>query len=303
MIKKKKISDEVIAFLKQPAPYFDSFKRNWRRFNILMPIVNEFERQVDPHWEEIRIEFFESVLLPLARTEVTSKDWTRRLCAARTFSLYFEAGDEPYILKLAEDKVPLVRYNSIIPAVLYGSEKCINSIITKIAEEPFLSQYIYLREFYNASGTSRIHIENCLINSSEPNIRYVCYKLLLNYPALGISWDYQGDLISNNLQLKLATLTYLCHANRGIAIPIITNSLKDTDWNVRVVALICLRNMKVNQAIPDISRCLKDSNQTVILVAKQVLYELGEQGVQALESQNIAYKPIALDLENQFLLI
>lgn len=277
----------------------NKFKRGWRKLNILLPITHKFEKKVEDKWEAVRISFFQSVMLPLARIDAISSNWTRRYYAAKVFSLFFEANDESYILKLVNDNVPLIRYNAIIPAILYGSEKSINSIISRMAQEPWLTQFLYLREFYNASGTSRIYIENHLVTSTNPDIRYVCYKLLLNYSPLKYTWNYQADINSNHMKLRCATLMFITYVDRESAIPLITRLLKDPDWHIRATSLVCIKSLKLHQAISEISQYLNDTNQWVSLVAMQVLYELGEQGQQVLTSKNITYNPIALDIMNQ----
>lgn len=285
--------------------HFDAkkFDIKWRKLDILLPIIKELELQLDENWENLRILFFQTILLPLARLDAMKRSWSSRYYAVKAFSFFFEEQDGNYILKLINDKIAIIRYNAIIPAILYGSEKTINTIVTQMAAEPWLTQFIYLREFYNASGTSRIYIENFLKNSDDSKIRYVCYKLLMNYPPLKFSWDYKQDFQSDYIRLKIAALLYITYVNRELAIQIITSSLTSQEWQVKAIAIICLKKLKLQKSIAEIADYLNDANQRVALVAMQSLYELGEQGKKELSSRNITYNPVALDITNDILKI
>jgi hypothetical protein len=270
-----------------------SFNKRWKNIAILTPIVRHLDRNlIQNKWARIRINFIRNIILPLARRAATKKDWIMRYYAAESFSLYSENGDEPTILSLLNDTVPLVSYTAANAAITYGSEAAITLIIVKMAQESWLTQSLYIQAFDNVSYATCYIVMNQLKNSKDPAIKATCYNILLKYPRIQVDWDINTDIQSANMLLMLAALRFIAHSQWRLALPILVNLLNDSNWQVKVVTLSCLKDLNAVDAIPQIIARLTDSNWWVRVAAAQALKSFGEPGEAALKSLNMSVETI-----------
>lgn len=303
----QKLTRSITRFLVKLIPLYKEFNEknffsSWRRLDILLPIIRTLDKEVDnDKWANIRIVYLQSIILPLAKTGAVSNDWELRCLAAESFALYSTESEESYIIKLVTDEVALIRYSALAAAILLGSEAAINLIIMQMIEETWMTQSIYLSKFDKASVSTRIYVENCLKNSSNLKIRAACYHILVKYPPHKAGWDLNPDIYSKSMNVKIAALKFISYTDRDAAIPKLLDMLEDTQWQVRTVAIHCLSNLKVDEAMTQISFSLKDTNKWVGLAAAEALYDFGEKGVQILESQNIVFNRAAYNVANHVL--
>ncbi|MEN9449469.1 MAG: hypothetical protein RJA83_83 [Pseudomonadota bacterium] len=299
----KQLSQRIKKYLTSTTYRHDNnLPRNWKRLRLLLPIVSQLDLDKNEHaWYKNRRHFVVSVMLPLARASTTNNYWASRLYASQTFAVLSENTDESYILKLASDEIPLVRFSALSAAILFGSEAIINLIITQMAKEPWRTQSVYLSKFDNVPLKTRHPIENFLKTSPDINIRITCYKVLLKYPPIKPSWDIETDIKSKTLSLKLSALKLLAHINHKSAIPILIDALNDTHWQVQTISMQCLGDLKAFEALPKITNYLNNSNQWVAVTAAETLYRLGDQGIAILKSQRITYDPACYNIVHHVL--
>ena len=105
------------------------------------------------------------------------------------------------------------------------------------------------------------------------------------------------DIQSPNLELKLAAMKYLVSADPKAAIPVLTEALTDTHWEVRLVSLHRLGVLQATHAIPQIVACLKDPETWVRISAAEALKNLGKQGEEALKAHGKNLDLISFDIK------
>jgi hypothetical protein len=153
-----------------------------------------------------------------------------------------------------------------------------------MAQESWLTQSLYIQAFDNVSYATCYIIMNQLKSSKDPAIKATCYNILLKYPRINVDWDIAIDIQPGNMLLMLAALRFIAHSQWRLALPILINLLNDSNWQVKVVTLSCLKDLNAVEAIPQITASLSDSNWWVRVAAAQALKSFGKAGEKALKS-------------------
>lgn len=265
------------------------FPKKWINLEILITTLINLDAELTSiHWGKIRYQFIYSIILPLARKNVSSKNWSLRLYVAEAFNLGFQHADEEHIVKLVNDETPLVYLRATSAAITFGSKATINAVINRMSRKRWITKSTFLQEFEQAPQKIQPLIVNRLKMSKNLNVRTACYTILIKFPGHTITWDILSDIASPDLNLKLAAIKYLAYIDRETAIPILIGLLKNKEWEVRLVALNRLGDLKAVEAIDAISDCLNDPEWWVKISAKKALtaFEtLGEEVLQKLDPQ------------------
>ena len=300
--RKKRITIEIEHYLNRIILARKEFKshdfaKKWRNLGILLQILIIFyKNNIANHWQDIRSDFIKTIILPLAKKAAFSRRWQSRYYAARAFELVPEKGNDKLIEKLVNDPVPLVNLYAGKAALVNHSDSAINSMITRIASEGWQSQSFNLHTFDSALENKRIIFEKKLETAKKPDVRAVCYEIMLRYPPTPIKLDMTSDIHSDNTKLKIAAIKFVSHVDRDKAIPYLIELLNDPHWEVRLIALHRLSMLNAKQAIPQIVVCLKDPDWWVKISAAEALKMMGEEGERALQSQNLALDKISFNL-------
>lgn len=262
------------------------FPRKWRKINLLLPIVAELNKlPIDSFWHELKVEFIQSIVLPLARKAAHHKNWLRRFFAAEAFGLMSSKDDEKTIIDLINDELPIVYLNAVVAAVNYGSPGTINAVISRMAKERRFLQNIYKQSFDNSSSQIQNIVKMRLQKDNDPYARAACYKILSKCPSIsGLPSTIEEDIQSTILDLKLSVIRFLVHAQQDKAIPVLIKQLSSDSWEVRVVALRGLSDLGGTQALSEITHCLQDKVWWVRLAAAQTLKQLGNEGIEILKT-------------------
>lgn len=283
------IPEDTLLFLK-------SFPKAWKQIDIILPIVLQFEKLIDDaSWQDKKMQMIRSIILPLARENAFNSNWDLRFYAAETFSLISDPEDEKIIQKLANDPVRLVYLSAVKAAWVAKSETALNIIITRMSQEPRISQTSYLQAFDNVTSSTRPIIIKRLLSTTEEEVKITCYRILLKYPPEPIEWDVNADLASDNILLKIIIMRVLTHTHNPMTIPLLKESLKDKHWEVKAVSLHCMNTFQDENLIPDIAACLADPNHWVRFTAIQALANLGAKGEQELQSRNLTADPVMVN--------
>lgn len=263
----------------------DTFKRKWKKVEILFPIMTDFDKQYEKNvsWVRVKSDLLSVILLPLARKNAHSRRWIARFFASEIFGLVAEPQDEPLIIKLVNDTVPLVYLHAISAAIRCHSQMAINLVMKRIADVSWLTQLIYLDQFEHIPSEIFTFVENSLQSSSEPLVRAACYKVLRKYSAAKIKWDTMADLNSENFELRLAAMKLITHVEKEAAVPMLISKLKDDHWEIRLVALHRLGTLKAAQSCLAIASCLHDKEWSVKISAAEALKSFGSEGEKLLK--------------------
>jgi hypothetical protein len=274
------------------------FKSSWRKIDILLQIVDEFDLSNVAHqWLDIRTEFISTIIFPLAKKAALSRQWVSRFYAARAFSLIQEKGNDKLIEKLVNDGVPLINLYAGKAALINHCDPAINSMIKRMASEAWLAESLDLRAFDKIEDTNRDYFDKKLESSQNPDVRAVCYEIMLRYPPAPIKGGILlSDLQSGDVKLKISAIKFISYVDRDAAIPVLVDLLKDPSWLVRLISLHRLSMLNAKQAIPQIVVCLKDSDWWVKISAAEALKNMGEEGERALKSHDLTLDKISFNL-------
>lgn len=299
----EKISEYFAKIIPLDAPIKEyEFPKAWQQIDLIVPVLYKFRSLVqDASWEEQRLRVIRSILLPLARKAAKSRDWALRFYAAESFGLVFEKDDDKYIEHLVKDTNPLIRLNALNAAIQYGLEDAINAMITTIAPLTSLTQAMYLQAFDQAPESTRAFVIKRMKSSADHGIKTTCYNILLRYPPVSIDWNIQEDKDSLDMKLKLAAIRYISHVNREAAIPLLLDLLNNEYWPAKTIALYTLSQLRVVEAIPEVRKCLNDSNEWVRLYAHEALTKLEEKHPEIVRTRDVSEEKAVFDIALQVL--
>ena len=281
---KQQITANIAKYFAQMIPVtsqepLKKFPKEWQKINLIAPVLYQFSKLVaDESWKEKRENLISNILLPLAREAANSKNWVMRFFAAVCFNMIYIKGDEKYIINLVKDQYPIIRLNALNAAIAFGSSAAINSMITMIAKERWLTQTLYLQAFESTRPEAINIIKKRLQEAPETTVKATCYNILLKYPPESIDLKNYNDVASSDLKLKIAVIRFIAHVDKTAAKPMVINLLAHQAWQARTIALYCLYKLRAVEIIPQITQCLNDPNEWVRFYAAEILKNLEDPG-------------------------
>lgn len=262
-----------------------------RKMDLLLSLVRSFNDVETPKRERaLKQELIESALLPLARKKTKSRFSSTHLLCAQCFELYMTLDDEPFVLKLLNDKMSLVSLHAATAAIQFGSQASINAVIDRMSNMRRLGQSMYLEIFKNMRPEVFDLIKKRLLNSEKnPFVRATCYKLLMLVPSSTDIIDMTSvdeDLRSSNLELSLAALRFRVYHYRDDAFDELIRSLHDPRWEIRLISVGFLGELRKKEALKELEQCLKDPVYAVRMKSAEALKSFGGEGITILKNQN-----------------
>ena len=281
---------------------FSAFPKEAKKMNVLLPIIRKFDDSVHTqHWENLKAKIGKEILHGLAKKNVSHRKWHCRFLAAESFKIYADEKDQESIVKLLEDKYPLVTLSAGVTAVKLGTAKLINTLIDRMSQERRLALTMFLMLFENARSDIYSIISDRLKSEKNNFIRASCYKILQKLPATQKIENFHSDLQLDNLELKLAVLHYIFYSQKKNAIPNLIKTLKDKQWQVSSTSIQLLGDLGAVEAIDEISNMLKDPEWWVRLNAALALKKLGSEGVNVLKIQSLEKDKYAYEVAQHVL--
>lgn len=237
------------------------FPKQLKKLDILLDCIDEFDAKPSPNqWHAIRDKFINQIILPIAINAANEYGIKSRFNAARALTLIKKIGNDEIINTLVASDIPIIYHNAIIAAIMNHSELAINSIIQKMADQPWARQNIYLQGFSSLPIEERVFYEKKLASAMDPNIRAVLYNIMRRFPSAPIGWNVSQDINSDNIELKISALKFISYVDREVAIPYLVTLLNDPDWEVRLVAIRRLNMLHAEKEISELSKYLKDKD-------------------------------------------
>jgi hypothetical protein len=259
----------------------------WKKMEIVLPVILEFEaKEKAPLWEKTKKELVNTVLLPLAREGAEDRYWVTRMLAAQSFQFDTNLEDTRYIVKLLEDKIPLIHLHAAMAAIIDGNKDAIFRLIEIMAKYNHYSHAIYLQLFEPSYTYIPDFIQEFLALNQDPLIRWVCYEILIKYPPIHNLDSIDEDVKSDNQELQINAIKYYKYAMGEKAVPKLLELLNTQKWGARVICLHCLGSLKATSVIPDIEKCLHDHVWWVRTAAAQALKQMGDEGLAVLNEQS-----------------
>jgi hypothetical protein len=272
--------------------------------NLLRAIDELDEELQSPHWQKIRTQLIQKVLLPHAKSFTNAKAWFKRYLATRIFELDRQKSDERKILILIKDDLPLVSINAAIIALKYPTQMMINTIIDVFSTGRHIQQSTFAKILAEEANVelATSFIISCIKKEKNPYKKAFCYRLLTNFPAQQeIFHEAYDDIQSNNLELEIAALYYLSHNKSKNIIDILCLNLSNEKWEIRAIAAKLLGKLNAVQSTQLVGKHLRDEKWWVRINAAQALTQMGKEGLAILESQNPESDPYAYDVAQQVL--
>lgn len=300
--RKKKILFNIEVYLKKIILQGDPlnvrhFPHRWKKLEDLIQIIKQFDQtSSNTHWEKVRIDFIHSILLPLARKQCGNRHWISRFYSAEAFTFGVESQDEECIIQLINDEVPLVHLKATSAALLFASKATINAVINRMSRKRWITKSTFIQAFDNASENIKPFILKRLKSTKYITIKTTCYTLLMKFKPEKTTWNVMEDIESKDIDLKLAAIKFLAYSDKESAIPILISLLKDSAWEVRLVAIHRLGKLKAIHAIDEIANCLNDSQWWVKMSAAETLKEFGERGENALKKIDPHFEFVSFDI-------
>lgn len=255
-----------------------------------------------PQWEKTRYLILSEILNPLARQQTKKRRWLKRLFASQIFSLHASAFDEIAVATLISDAKPIIVVYAIIAATKIGTCSILQTAALRISQERRLTRNLFL----NAFNACHVNIEKAIKNllKSESNIFLLTtyYEILSRCPTTEPYQQFEKNLHSDNIDLKIAVIRYLYHALKTDSESILMTLVEDPSWQVRAVVVRFLGELKSYLSLQQLEKALRDKEWWVRINAAQALYQLDEPGIEVLKNQSVAQDRFAYETANFVLL-
>lgn len=308
-VRRKKISRKIKNLLtsavRDPNTVdLNELKRYRKNTDIIVEIINRLDTVAkSKQWIKTRKQIFEDIILPRARTLAKSRSWYNRYTACQSFCLNLLKQDEPFLIQLIHDSLPLISLNAAVIGTHTRSQEVIDAVIDHYGKGRRLQQFGYAQLFSTAKESVIDLLENRLRREQDPYLKCFCYRILNNLPFKIKKGEThaQEDIYSDNLDLRLAALNYLCHIDPESTKETLYSFLKDKVWEIRARAAKLLGEIKDISAVDKLELCLRDYEWWVRLNAAQALSQLGEKGIAVLKRQDPNVDKFAYETANNVL--
>lgn len=267
-----------------------------------------FDLEKQSTWSDhaIYLNILNDIFLPRLQEDVYSHDWFARSRAAMILQLknkYFKvisAEDEAYLMDLLADPVNIVNINACIAVLFSPTQKTIDCLIDLISQKR-RSQYEILKTIVNQSAFKVIPlIQNRLSHEKNVYTRAFCYRILRQLPKVDICIEsLEQDLNSSEVDLKLATLSYISYLEKPNYKTYLLNALNASDWEVRARCAKIVGYTGDAQLARALEPHLSDEVWWVRYRTAEALMRMGNVGQDILKSKNIELDKFAYEISQQ----
>jgi len=270
--------------------------------------VSFFDLEKQSTWPEhaIYINILTEIFLPKLQEDVYSHDWFARSRAAMILQLknkYFKgmsAQDEAYLMVLLADSATIVNINACIAVLFSPTQKTIDCLIDLISQKR-RSQYEILKAILNQSAFQVIPlIQNRLSHEKNVYTRAFCYRILRQLPKVDIAIEsLEQDLNASEVDLKLASLSYISYLEKPRYKTYLLNALNDSDWEVRARCAKIVGYTGDEHLAKALEPHLSDEVWWVRYRAAEALMKMGAVGKDILKSKDIELDKYAYEISQQ----
>lgn len=257
-------------------------------------------------WEKIKAIISEKVLKPQAKRLSLSRDWFKRYLATRCYELGTNLFDEKELIKLVKDDVFLVSVNAAMLIFHNPTTKSINEVIDSYSKgrrilQTTLVNILLHTPIENTKVISDIIIKRLYVEE-DIYTRIFCYRILLYLKPSGeIHSIVEKDLMTDDLDLKIAVLIYLEHVEAKYSKPILLKYLNDPHFEIRTIVVKLLGDIGDKSLIPELAGKLSDPEWWVRINTANVLGNLGEEGLAVLRAQTAQKDRFAYETAQAYL--
>jgi HEAT repeat protein len=226
----------------------------------------------------------------------TSRQWWKRMEAARLLAVVNSPADGPLLASLVRDPHPAVASAATGAIAGYADAALIEALIRGLSEQPTAVRLQQMRALRtHAEVATPILVAQLEADGRADQIRaLVQLAEILGTPvalAAVVPFASHDDA---EVRATVARALRLCFMPAGVDAA--RTLLKDTDWRVRAAAARALGSLNAVDAVPDLQAVMRDEWWWVRFRAALALGSLGEKGVSALAAAASSDDPFARDM-------
>ncbi|PIS00386.1 MAG: hypothetical protein COT84_08105 [Chlamydiae bacterium CG10_big_fil_rev_8_21_14_0_10_35_9] len=252
----------------------------------LVPLILKVNEEVkDSHWETLKKSISQNLLFPQAKKLTYSKKWTKRVQAAGCYLHFPDTNNEPEVLYLLQDPVPIIKYSAAACAAKLGTYKSANAVIDAMSCNRFL-RHPFQEALLGGNPKSFDHIEKRFEKETDPYKRVSCLEVLAHKMNSHIVDLAEKDLYAAHLNLRIAAIRALGHFFEPRSISLLLPLLKAPEWEVKAIAARSLGYLKAEEAVSELLNLLKDKTWWVRMNSALALKRIGDKGIKTLNQVN-----------------
>ncbi len=260
-----------------------TFKKRWKKLEYLVLAVQEVDNtkgQNSKAWQQQKLEFVKTHMLPIARRSAKKTHWLSRLLAATAFTMYAQAEDADIVAKLIQDHKRAVSMEAIHAVAHIPTKSLLNILIDKIATLRRKSYDLYLEPFKHLPESTREIIVERLKSEKNAFKRDICYRILMFCKPQPLADLARKDAKSKTIELCLSAIHFIAYSEGKKALPFLHQMLEDQRWQVKVAVLQTLGDLRDTSSVNVIKQSLESSEWWVKTTATNTLKLIGEEGIQ-----------------------
>ncbi len=275
------------------------FKKNVRELLGCMKKL-EVRDQLLSNWIQIRSDISSKVLKPEARRLAKSPKWLKKYLAILCYEYGIVGEDEKVLATLVHSEIFIVSLNSARIIFKYPTPKTTNALIDSLAQGRRIQQSLYAEILVSENIRENEILINTfterLTSEQDPYIRTFCYRILMLLTRTTKALkSTETDILSENLDLKIASLEYLSRFQDNTSRQSLCQFINDSKPEVRAVVAKLLGEVSDEKSIPLLEEKLHDSAWWVRINAAEALSKLGKKGILALQQQSAVVDKFAYE--------
>lgn len=263
-----------------PTPFFEN--RRLDLFNIV-PLLDQLDTQMtSSRWDEIKSIICQSRYRPIARRWIKSPSWQKQNMGLRFLNFSPTLEDEALYLYAIEMPLPLLKMQAVEGLVKLKSEVGIHRVLRVAAKERGYTGFAYIDELIQSDLDVYKIVFNYYQESSDPEIRLICLKVLQNKVSFDFLAEIEKDLNSPHLELAETAVSSMGQIINPRSLALLKQLVDHPEPRIRTQAVINLGKLSDPQSIPHLLKAQCDSSYPVRLNACIAMLKLGERGRKAL---------------------
>ena len=296
---KRKISSALLKAVEEERSYTPDLLPTGRfKPEVLLLVIEDISSKFSgEHWENIKKILLDKYLFSCTRKWAQDKRWLKRHFVARCFALGAHKEDEDLIIKLLNDKVPLIRITAAISAIAIASVPLLLAFFDAMKKEPERGRYAYRDAVLKGQSHIFSWIREQLKIEEDIAMRYIYLDILgAKYDSFVLRYIHK-DLQHKEDKLRLKAVKILTNFPTKEALELFLPFLEDHYYLIRAEVIAVLPKIMGQEALPILTKTMQDKSWWVRLQAALGLKSLGNEGKSVLmkeESQEVAKYVLSL---------
>lgn len=276
--RQKQIQSILLDFLKNRQICLKQISRQMVQINELIPSIERIDTLIcDSLWETVKLALFYDYILPKARKDAFSNSLIKRYWAAKSFSLYAQPADMPFVKGLLQDRVLNIQTLAISTAIRFGDKPLIELAVSALAKEPLFRRCKLYSLIQNQLTPFLNHLLLQVFKESyDDKVKGVCLQLLYQQESRELTEEVLLALKNPDQELRLLACKKLLRDLKQEAIPHLIPLLQDPVAEVRYSMLKRLKRLEWKEVLQHLKDNFpQDSNPWINEFYRHLVEELG----------------------------